>query len=959
MKLQLLGPVCGWIGQRPINLGVRKQRFVLAVLALEVNALVPTSRLVDLIWPDGPPASGRAMIHTFISGLRAVLDNTNAAETVGLLRQSAGYELRCDPMLVDAHRFLDLTATARTSQDDEQRVVALEEALGLWQGPALSGVTSDELRSRLCDHLDQARLTAAEERVEAMLRLGRHDGLVDQLTVLVAEHPNRQRLTGQLMLALSRIGRTADALHVYEKARRWLADELGIDPDTDLQQLHTTILRGEPAGATAPAATETSATSKAPAAVPRQLPAPVHQFIGRVAEQDELDRLADAAVRGGGTVVISAVGGTAGVGKTALAVHWAHRVADTFPDGQLYVNLRGFGPAGAPTEPATAVRGFLDALGVASQRIPAGLDAQAALYRSLLADRRMLVVLDNARDTAQVRPLLPGASSCLVLVTSRNRLTGLVAAEGAYPITLDVLTPDETHELLARRLGAGRTAAEPDATKEISTACARLPLALAIVAARAGSDRHLPLAALAAELRAADPRLDTLTTDDPHTDVRAVFSWSYQALTPEASRLFRHLGLHPGPDLPAPAAASLTGLPLVRVRPLLAELTSAHLLAEPSPGRYTLHDLLRAYASEQGLRIDDDGQRRAATRRMLDFYLQTAHTAARLLNPTRDPIPVIAPHAGVTPERPADHERALEWFAAEHANLLAVVDHAAATEFHTHTWQLAWALANFLGRRGHWHDWAVTQRAAVAAAGQLNDPRIQAQAHTNLARAYTRLNRIDDAQTELRHALDLTVRAGDLAGQAHTRYTLANVCAGDGRQFEALTHSIQAMDLYQAAGHRRGRALALNAIGWCHALLGDHRHALTACQQALALFQELDDRLGEAHTWDSLGYAHHHLAHHAQAITSYQHALNLLRDLGDRYEQADTLAHLGDAHHAAGSCAAARAAWQEALDAFDELDHPDADNLRTRIAALDTPGEAPTSGNAADPRRLDTSGGRG
>lgn len=929
MRLQLLGPVRGWIGQRPINLGVRKQRFVLAVLAMEVNTLVPTSRLVDLIWPDDPPASARAMIHTYISGLRAVLGNTNSAGVVGLLRQSAGYELRCDPVLVDAHRFLDLTAKARTGSDDEQRVALLDEALGLWQGPALSGVTSDELRSRLCDHLDQARLTAAEERVEAMLRLGRHDGLVDQLTVLAAEQPNRQRLTGQLMVALYRTGRTADALHVYEKARHWLADELGIDPDTELQQLHTTILRGEPAGA--PATTETSATTRAPAAVPRQLPAPVHQFIGRVAEQDELDRLADAAVCGGGTVVISAVGGTAGVGKTALAVHWAHRVADRFPDGQLYVNLRGFDPAGKVMEPTEPMRRFLDALGVPTERIPVELDAQSALYRSEVAGRRMLIVLDNARDAAQVRPLLPGAPTCLVLVTSRDPLTGLVATQGAYPLPLDLLTLGEAHELLTRRLGTDRVQAEPDAINEIIARCVRLPLALAIVAARAATHPRLPLAALADQLRQTHERWEALSTGETATNVRAVFSWSYQALTPEAARLFRLLGLHPGPDITAPAAASLTGITPDAARAVLAELTRASLLVEHTPGRYTFHDLLRAYATHLTHATDDAEQRHTANGRILDHYVHSAYTAARLLNPTRDPPDLTAPRPGVTPERLTDYPQALGWFTAEHRVLLAAVDHAAATGFDTYTGHLSWTLDTFLDRRGHWHDQVATSRAAVAAAQRLADHTTQARAHRTLATAYIRLGRFDDADTQLRHALDLATRAGDQTMQAHTHHNLAHVWERRGRPAQALDHAQQALHLHRVTGHQAGQADALNSVGWYHALLGDHQQGLTHCQQALTLQQQLSHRFGQAAAWDSLGYAHRHLGQHAQAIGCYQHAHILFQDLGDRYEEAVTLTYLGETQHAAGDPRAARAAWRLALTIFDELDHPDAEQVRAKL----------------------------
>jgi tetratricopeptide (TPR) repeat protein len=669
-------------------------------------------------------------------------------------------------------------------------------------------------------------------------------------------------------------------------------------------------------------------------AVPRQLPAAVAHFAGRSGELAALIGLLRSRADAGGTVVISAVSGTAGVGKTALAVYWAHQVADRFPDGQLYVNLRGFDPTGAVMDPAEAVRRFLDALGVPPERVPADLDAQAALYRSHLAGRRMLIVLDNARDTAQVRSLLPGAPTCLVLVTSRNQLTSLIGADGAHPISLDLLSTAEARELLARHLGADRVAAEPDAVAEIVTRCARLPLALALVGARAAVRPQVSLHLLAEELSDIPQRWEAFTGDDPTTDVRTVFSWSYQDLTPDAARLFRLLGLHPGPDLAAPAAASLAGLPASTMRPLLAELTRASLIVEHTPGRYTFHDLLRAYATEQAHTTDPDEERHAATHRVLDHYLHTACTADRLLEPARDPITVTPPQPGVTLEHPVDHEQALEWFTAKHSVLLAAVDHAAATGFDTHAWQLAWTLGTFLDRRGHWHDQATVQLAAVAAAGRLGDRTVQARAHRQLAIAYNRLGRFDEAHTQLRRALDLYHPTGDLVGQARTHLILSYVWQRQGRHADVLDHARRALDLFRAAGHGRGQADALSAVGWFHALLGDHQQAITCCQPAITLYQELDDRYGQAATWDSLGYAHHHLGHHTQAIACYRHAIDLFQDLGDRYGEAAALARLGDTHHAAGDLDAARTAWQRALTILDQLDHPDADTVHAKLHDL-------------------------
>jgi tetratricopeptide (TPR) repeat protein len=741
-----------------------------------------------------------------------------------------------------------------------------------------------------------------------------------------------------------------DTVETFVRActRSARAHQIRLDPAlADLDGWHTEYRAMENAGADLAAARERIAGRPVPAArrrrlaVPAQLPADLPAFTGRADHLAQLDKLLPEHQQPGGggqptAVVISAIDGTAGVGKTALAVHWAHQVRDRFPDGQLYVNLRGFDPNGQVMDPATAVRGFLDALDIPAHRIPTDPDAQAALYRSLLVDKRMLIVADNARDTAQVRPLLPGAPGCLVLIVSRNQLTGLVAAYAAHPLTLDLLTPDEARQLLAHRLGDDRTAAEPAAVDEIITACARLPLALALVAAHAAMRPDTPLRTLAEQLRDTQHRWHMLTGDDPTTDVQALFSWSYQALTPPAARLFRLIGLHPGPHIGVPAAASLTALPVDEARAQLAQLTRASLLTEHSPGRYTLHDLLRAYATQLAHTTDTDPQRHTATHRILDHYLHTAHTANRLLNPARDPTALPPLQPGTTPEHFADRAQALAWLTAERPVLLAAVDRAAATGFDTHTCEVAWALRAFLYRQGHWHDQVAISRAAVAAAERLADPAAQARACRNLASAYSQLGRFDDAHNQLSQALDLDTRAGDQAGQAHSHRSLAVLWGVQDDFAQALAHARHALRLYRSAGHQAGQANALNAVGWYQTLLGNHQQALGFCRQALTLCQELEDRTGQAYTWDSLGYAHHHLGHYIQAVTCYQHALDLYRDLGNRYEEATTLIRLGDTHHTTGNDQAARDAWQHALTILDDLDHRDADTVRTKLDALDT-----------------------
>jgi tetratricopeptide (TPR) repeat protein len=681
--------------------------------------------------------------------------------------------------------------------------------------------------------------------------------------------------------------------------------------------------------------------------VPRQLPVAVRHFTGRTRELMALDALADETAVAG-SAVIATISGTAGVGKTTLAVHWAHEMTARFRDGQLYVNLRGFDPGHRALDPAEAVRRFLAALEVPLSRIPTDLDAQTALYRSLLADKRMLIVLDNARDAAQVRPLLPAARDCLVLITSRNRLSGLVAAEGARAITLDLFTSKEAKDALTGRLGAERVTAEPEAVDVIVGRCARLPLALAVVTARAAMYPELPLAAVAQELADAPGLLDILADDDPHTNVRAVFSWSYQALAPQTARLFRHLSLHPGPDITLPAAASLGGVPPVQARALLAELTSANLIAERPPGRYTSHDLLRDYAAQLARGTDSEAERRAATGRLLDHCLHTAHAANRLLDPAGDHAAPGEPADGVTPEQPTDYQHALGWFAAERAVLLNVINHAPAG-WEAQVGQLAQAVTVFLDRQGHWHDGLAIWRSAIAAAGRRSDQAAEASAHRQLGRAYTRLYRFDDADAHLHRALELATRTDDRTGQAHINHTLAIMCERRGDLHQALYHDRRALDLYSDTGHRLGQAKARNGIGWHLSLLRDHEQALVYCKQALALLQRLNDRASQAHTWDSLGYIHHHLGLHAEAVICYQQALDLHRELGDRFSEAEALDHLGDTQHDMGDSTTARQSWRQAHGILTELDHSSADGVLAKLAAQDE--EPPAQHSPAHPGR--------
>jgi tetratricopeptide (TPR) repeat protein/transcriptional regulator with XRE-family HTH domain len=708
---------------------------------------------------------------------------------------------------------------------------------------------------------------------------------------------------------------------LYQRSVRLLAEALSL---TDAQRGELRDLARGRADGTGPAGI----------AVPGQLPAGVAQFVGRERELRALDELLRQAdpVTAGSMVLISAIAGTAGIGKTALAVHWARRAAANFPDGQLYVNLRGFGPS-APMPPAEAVSGFLAALGVPPERWPPGFDAQAAMYRGLAAGRRLLIVLDNARDAEQVRPLLPGSPGCLALVTSRASLGGLAVSAGAHLLTLDVLAEDEGRRLLNRRLGSERVATEPGAVTELIRLCAQLPLALAVVAARASVRPGFPLAALAAELRDESGRLDALEAGDPATSMRAVISWSYQSLTEPAARMFTLLGLHPGPDVTAQAAASAAGVPLPAARRSLRELTQANLLSEHLPGRFGCHDLLRAYAAERA-RAAGEQDPREATGRILDHYLHTGHAAALLLGPQRETIVAAPPQPGVAPEQLASHEQAMAWFEAERQVLLAAIPAAADSGFDVHAWQIPWTMGTYFGRRGHWQQWAATARAAVAAAIRLGDAVAQALSRSNLAMACTRLGDNDQARTQLGHCLELYRQLGDQVGESRAHRSLGVLANEQGRHADALGHCQQALRLLQDAGHQTGQAVTLNDVGWCHALLGNYQQARVFCQQAITLSCELGHRDGQATAWDSLGYAEHHLGRHAEAAACYRQALRLFRELSDRFNEAEVLNHLGDTRHAGGESTLAREAWQQALDILGELGHPRADLVSGKLRRL-------------------------
>ncbi|ADJ45405.1 SARP family transcriptional regulator [Amycolatopsis mediterranei S699] len=908
--------------EQRVDPGPPRQRCVLAALLVDAGRLVTWEILIDRVWGDAPPSGARHSLYSHVARVRQVLAQVTLPDArPEVMRKSGGYRLEVDPALVDLHRFQDLVSRAhRLADSDPRKAASLRAALGLWRGEPLMGLDGPwSARTRAVwqqQHLDVSLAWA-----QAELAIGRADAVIGPLTELVADHPTVEPAMALLMRALSDTGRDAEALSRYATARRLLAEELGTEPGPELRDVHRTILRGQRSRSTPP--------SVASAAL-RQLPVPARGFAGRTAELARLDVVL-AEVGQPDAVVVATLSGMAGVGKTTLALQWAHRVADRFPDGQLYLNLRGYDPGNQVVNPADALRVFLAALGVPAERIPAPLEERTALYRSLVARRRVLVLLDNARNAEQVRPLLPGSSGCLAVVTSRDQLFGLTVSEAAHPVVLTPLPVAEARQLLTNRLGDVRVATEPTEVDEIISLCGRLPIALAVVAARAATNDGFKLAAIAGELRESEAVLDVLSGGDPATDVRAVFSWSYQGLSDPAARLFRLLALHPGPQIGVRVAASLCGLPPARVRTLLAELAHAHLVVEHSPCRFALHDLLRAFATELARTAETAPARRAATLRMLDHYVLATRAADAKLYPRNEVVAVAEPAGGVVGEDFGTDTEALDWLTHEHPALVAVADVALDAGLDSHVWLLAWSLSTFRDRKGHWQEHIAAHHRATAAAHRLGNQTWQARAHHQLGLGYTRILRHDEAHTHLARALDLFGALADHQGQAAVHFTLGHVCDRLGRARDALHHAQQCHDLYRAAADLTGQARAANALGLWHSNNGYLDAAIGYCERSVRLHHEAGDHSGAALALDSLAQAHARLGRHAMSIAHYQQARALLRNGGSPYLEAVVSTNLGEAHHANGDHDAAVRCWSDALVVLDKLGHPNAIHVRGLI----------------------------
>ncbi|GIJ58473.1 SARP family transcriptional regulator [Virgisporangium aurantiacum] len=937
-----MGAIEASVDGRPVPLAATKVRALLAVLACRRDQPLDRDWLVDAMWPVDPPHSARQTLAHYVWRLRRLL-----ADEAGQVIRSVpdGYRLAVGADDVDAAVFERRAAAGRAAAvagDVASAIDELSAALALWRGPALAGVLSVPVLAEAAQALDKRRWDVTEAWAELCLEAeagdadaGRGNDLVPALEHVVAVDPYRERAWRLLLLALARAGRRPEALAAYRRMWRTFTDGLGIEPGTAVRDVHARLLAEDKvedrAGNTAGNRAELRSGPRVAPPVPRQLPAAGRHFVNRSAELAQLAHLVTETA----AVPIGAMSGTAGVGKSALALHFAQRVAADFPDGQLYLNLRGFDPAGQPVGPAEAIRSLLAAFGVVGP--PGDLDAQAALYRSTLAGRRLLVLLDNARDTDQVRPLLPGTPGCLVLVTSRSQLTGL-AAEGALLITLGLFSADVSRELLARHLGAGRVTRDADAARVIVERCARLPLALTTVGARAAAHPTFPLARFADELTDAGAagRLDVLDAGDSATRTRAVFSWSYRFLGAPTARLFRLLGVHTGPDIALPAAAGLAGAPAARVRPLLAELARLHLIGEDRPGRFAFHDLLRAYADELARATDSAEERRAALLRVSVHYVHTGIAAAQLIDPGRQPPPLAPLPDGVEAQPLHDYAGAIAWFDAEWPILVRMVRRCADVGLCDPAWQLGWVLYSYLDRRGHFQENLAVQRTGLDAATATGDADGDGMYHANsgLGRAYGRLGAFDDAERHLGAAMAIARRQGSHGRQGSLHGTLTQLNENRGDHEAALRHAREGLHHMELQDHKQGIAALSNAVGWCSAQLGDYATALPYCERALALVQQIGDVHGIANTWDSIGVIYHGLGRYDEAIRCFHEALPLMRAAGAAWIEGVTLTHLGDAYAAAGDRDRVRHAWTGAVEILDRRGPDAAAEVRAKLAAL-------------------------
>jgi DNA-binding SARP family transcriptional activator/tetratricopeptide (TPR) repeat protein len=914
MEFQVLGPVELRISGRALNAGHARQRAVLAVLLLDLGHVVPTERLIDRVWGETPPAAVRNALYGYIARLRAVITGADDGEAT-LSRRQGGYLLQADPEQVDLHRFRRIARQAMTAADDEAAEQLLRQALSLWHGPALTGVDSPWLNA-MHDTLELERQAALLDLNDIRLRRGQHTAVAAELVSQSTAAPGDERLIGQLMLALYRCGRQADALRQYGQTRRYLADELGTDPAPQLQQLHQQILRADPVLAAPAPATR----GNADAPVPRELPGDVAAFTGRATELAALDELLLGAPATT-AAVISTVSGTAGVGKTALAVHWAHHAASHFPGGQLYVNLRGYDPD-QPVSSAAGLAGLLRSLGVRGHDIPPDETERATRYRSLLAGKRMLIVLDNAATTEQVRPLLPGNPDCRVIVTSRDSLAGLVARHGARRIDLDLLPRTDAVGLLRELIGT-RVDSEPDAAGTLAEQCARLPLALRVAAELAAARPATRIGELVWELGDEQRRLDLLDAGgEKRTAVRAIFSWSYDQLDHDAARAFRLAALHPGAHFDVYAVAALTASTHEQARRSLETLIRAHLLQNVGRDRYAVHDLLRAYARQLAAERDGEQNARAALTRLFDLYLSTAAAAMDTRYPAeRHRRPRVA--AGQAPAPVvARPDEAMAWLDSERLNMIAMTAHAAHHGWPAHVTQLSGTIRRYLDHGGHVSDAVFIHTLACLAARQTGDLAAEAEALMALGVVDWRQGNYERAADCHEQARALFGQAGNPVGQARALHNRGLVEQERSAYPLATDCQRQSLALFRDAGDSTGQAGALNSLGVIAEDLGQYQEAARYYREALARYRETGYKTAEATALTNLGNMVSRLGEYEQAAELHQQALALFRQAGHRWGAGTALRNLGVVDYQLGNHGQAAARQREALQVFREIGEP-------------------------------------
>lgn len=963
LAVSVLGPLRAFAGEREVELGPPLQRALFAVLVLRNNHVVYRSELIDALWGEELPNRPEGGVHTYVAGLRRAFEPGRGRRSPGRVIESrgSGYLLRAASDAIDLARFeryVEMARAAAASGDLAEAERRYDQALELFDGPALGGVPGP-FAAMQRNRLAEVRLGVVEDRIDVLLARGRHAAVIADLRAMTREHPLRERAWSQLMLAFYRAGRQADALAAFDEAREACARDLGLDPGPALRELRQRIVVADPA---LTVSAHVAATLRAPAAARRNLPRDIEGFIGRDRETDRvlssIDRFggqADARVDGlmdglmdgqAGDQVdgeasrssarrpvpplrVFAIDGMAGVGKTSLAVRLAHRLADDYPDGQLYLDLHAHTVGQEPLTAATALDKLLRAVGVPGERIPADAEERAATWRAELADRRMLLVLDNAAGAAQVRPLLPGSAGTLVLITARRRLPGLQDCEF---LSLDVLPSAEAATLFAIAAGDVRPAAEPEATEAVVRICGNLPLAVQIAGARLRHREAWSVAHLLDRLGDEDRRLAELRVDD--RSVAVAFGLSYRSQAPDRQRIFRLLGLFPGPEFTVPAAAALAGVDVWDTDEALEDLVDAHLLDQPRAGRYRFHDLLGVFAARQCREEETESDRRAALQRLLDFYVLTVDNAEELIRPHRLDRAERPPEDSAAQHRFDDRAAALAWLDAERAGLVPLVRAAGEHGLDHQGWQIARYLWGFFEARRLWADWIACYELALPCARRAGDRLAEARILVGLGACRHDLRDYAEAVSHYRRALSLMREIGFRSGEAGVLTNLGNSYRRLGEVQESIACQEQSLEIFRESGDRPGTGIAVANLGERYRDAGRFEESIACQQEALEIFRELGSRGLEGNVLDNLARTYQSMGRYDEAQQRCEEALVARRDAADRYGEAETLDCLGQIHQAVGRTVEARRQWSRALDLFDELDAPAAADVRAQLAGL-------------------------